>query len=128
MVEADELCDRVAIIDQGKILACDTPANLKRRLQGASIFKLQTTPLDTLEHFKQLPGVTQFVGHQRNGHTELNFILEDENALVKVLDAIQAEGGHLLSLEKHEPTLEDVFIHLVGRGLSDEELSPERLL
>jgi hypothetical protein len=32
------------------------------------------------------------------------------------LDALKAKGGHLLSLEKHEPTLEDVFIHLVGRG------------
>lgn len=128
MTEADELCDRVAIIDQGRILACDTPANLKRRLQGASIFKLQTTPLDALEHFKQIPGVTQFAGHRRNGHTELNFILEDENALVKVLDAVQAKGAHLLSLEKREPTLEDVFIHLVGRGLSDEESPPERLL
>jgi ABC-2 type transport system ATP-binding protein len=106
MAEADELCDRVAIIDKGKILACDTPANLKRQLQGASIFKLQTTPLDSLEHFKQLSGVVQFAGYRRNGHTELNFILEDENALVKVLDALKAKGGHLLSLEKHEPTLE----------------------
>ncbi len=124
MAEADELCDRVAIIDKGKILACDTPANLKRRLQGASIFKLQTTPLERLEHFERLPGVSKFSGHRRNGHTELSFILEDENALVKVLSAVQSYGGHLLSLEKREPTLEDVFIDLVGRGLSDEENPP----
>ncbi|MDW8141331.1 MAG: ATP-binding cassette domain-containing protein, partial [Candidatus Bipolaricaulota bacterium] len=124
MAEADELCDRVAIIDKGKILACDTPANLKRRLQGASIFKLQTTPLELPDRLGELPGVNKFTGYQRNGHTELNFILENENALVKILDVIQSRGGHLLSLEKREPTLEDVFIALVGRGLSDEENPP----
>lgn len=121
MAEADELCDRVAIIDKGRILACDTPTNLKRRLQGASIFKLKTTSLETLDHFGGLPGVSKFTGSRRNGHTELSFILDDENALVKVLSAVQSHGGHLLSLEKREPTLEDVFIDLVGRGLSDEE-------
>ncbi|MCI2430899.1 ATP-binding cassette domain-containing protein [Candidatus Acetothermia bacterium] len=121
MAEADELCDRVAIIDKGKILACDTPANLKRRLQRASIFKLQTTPLEMSNRFSDLPGVSKFIEHQRNGHTELNFILENENVLVKILDAVQAGGGHLLSLEKREPTLEDVFIDLVGRGFGDEE-------
>ena len=45
MVEADELCDRVAIINGGRVLACDTPAALKRRLQREPIFHLETTPL-----------------------------------------------------------------------------------
>ena len=46
MAEADELCDRVAIINGGRVLACDTPAALKRRLQREPIFHLETTPLD----------------------------------------------------------------------------------
>ena len=45
MVEADELCDRVAIINAGRVLACDTPSNLKRRLQREPIFHLETTAL-----------------------------------------------------------------------------------
>src|SRR6185503_7594127 len=45
MAEADELCDRLAIIDQGKLLALDTPANLKHRLQKEAVFKLSVSPL-----------------------------------------------------------------------------------
>ena len=46
MVEADELCDRVAIINQGRVLACDTPANLKRNLQQDAIFHLEVSPFN----------------------------------------------------------------------------------
>ncbi len=46
MVEADELCDRVAIINQGRVLACDTPAALKRRLQQDAIFRIEVSPLN----------------------------------------------------------------------------------
>jgi ABC-2 type transport system ATP-binding protein len=45
MVEAEELCDRVAIINKGRVLACDTPANLKRNLQRDAIFEIETSPL-----------------------------------------------------------------------------------
>lgn len=122
MQEADELCDRVAIIDRGKILACDTPANLKKRLQKASIFRLRISPLDGLEHlFSELDGIRRFSHAERDDHMELDFILEDENALMSILAAIQRAGGQLISLEKREPTLEDVFISLVGRGLSEGE-------
>ena len=127
MAEADELCDRVAIINQGKILACDTPANLKKRLQGASTFKLHVTPLEQTEIFSDLPGVSNFSGHRRNGHTELNFILDDENTLVKILSAVQQSGAHLISLDKHEPTLEDVFINLVGKSLIEIEEQSETI-
>ena len=46
MAEADELCDRVAIINDGRVLACDTPANLKHQFRGEAIFQLETTPVD----------------------------------------------------------------------------------
>src|SRR5258708_27533540 len=48
MVEAEELCDRVAIINKGRVLACDTPANLKRNLQRDAIFEIETSPLNGL--------------------------------------------------------------------------------
>jgi ABC-2 type transport system ATP-binding protein len=123
MQEADELCDRVAIIDHGRILACDTPANLKRSLQKASVFRLQVSSLPDLDSlFQGLDGIHQYAHVERNNHTELNFILEDESAIMPILAVIQRSRGHLISLEKREPTLEDVFISLVGRGLSDEEV------
>jgi ABC-2 type transport system ATP-binding protein len=53
MVEADELCDRVAIINDGKVLACDTPTNLKHRLQKDALFRLEVSPLNGL-------GITPF--------------------------------------------------------------------
>lgn len=120
MQEADELCDRVAIIDQGKILACDTPANLKRRLQRASIFHLQVSSLgNPTDLFAGLKGIAQFAHVERDGHTQLSFILENEHALLGILAAIERSGVHLLSLEKRAPTLEDVFVSLVGHGLAE---------
>ena len=122
MHEAEELCDRVAIIHDGRILACDTPGNLKKRLQREVVFRLQVTAIADPERlFRDLRGVQRFSHAEVNGHTELHLILEDENALPPVLTAIQQSHGELISLEKLNPTLEDVFISLVGRGLKESE-------
>lgn len=122
MHEADELCDRVAIINDGRILACDAPRHLKKGLQREAVFQLRVTPLaDPAALFEGLVGVRRFTHAQVDGHTELHFILEDENALPPILAAIQSSRGHLISLEKREPTLEDVFISLVGRGLREDQ-------
>jgi|FLYN01.1.fsa_nt_gi ABC-2 type transport system ATP-binding protein len=121
MAEADELCDRLAIIDQGKVLACDTPQNLKHRLQREAIFNLKVGPLgprpskeDMLE---AVPGVRQVAVAERDGHTDLDLILAGEEVLSNVLAHLARRGSNLIALEKREPTLEDVFVDLVGRGL-----------
>ncbi|HEX2908183.1 MAG TPA: ABC transporter ATP-binding protein [Phototrophicaceae bacterium] len=121
MAEADELCDRLAIIDKGRLLACDTPQNLKHRLQQDAIFNLKVGPLgpkpsrdDMLE---AVPGVRQVSVAEQNGHTELNLILAQEDVLSGVLAHLNRRGSSLISLEKREPTLEDVFVNLVGRRL-----------
>ena len=122
MHEAEELCDRVAIIHDGRILACDTPGNLKKRLQREVVFRLQVTAIADPERlFRDLRGVQRFSHAEVNGYAELHLILEDENALPPVLTAIQQSHGELISLEKLNPTLEDVFISLVGRGLKESE-------
>ena len=68
MVEADELCDRVAIINAGRVLACDTPANLKRRLQGEPIFHVETTAIgdEDASQLCSLPGVRKAT-HRADG-------------------------------------------------------------
>jgi ABC-2 type transport system ATP-binding protein len=121
MAEADELCDRLAIIDRGKLLACDTPENLKHRLQREAIFNLKVGPLGPKPSrdamIEAVPGVRQATIVEQNGHTELNLILAQEDVLSNVLAHLTRRGSSLISLEKREPTLEDVFIDLVGRRL-----------
>jgi ABC-2 type transport system ATP-binding protein len=121
MAEADELCDRLAIIDQGKVLAIDTPENLKRRLQREAIFNLRVSALGPKpsrdEMLETVPGVRQVSTAEQNGHTDLSLILEADEALTGVLAHLGRRGSHLISLEKRAPTLEDVFIDMVGRGL-----------
>jgi len=120
MHEADELCGRVAIIHDGRVLACDTPGNLKKRLQREVVFRLQVTATASPEElFEGVRGVRRFTHEEINGRTELSLILDDEKALTPILTAIQQSRGELLSLEKRNPTLEDVFINMVGRGLKD---------
>jgi len=126
MYEAEELCDRVAIIHNGRLLACDTPGNLKKRLKREVVFRLEVTAIATPEKlFQDLRGVRRFSHAEVNGHTELHFILDDENALPPILTAIQHSHGELISLEKRDPTLEDVFISLVGRSLKEGDGSAE---
>ena len=120
MYEAEELCNRVAIIHDGRILACDSPGNLKKRLQREAVFRLRVTAIADPERlFQHLRGIQRFGHAEVDGQMELNLILKDENALPPILAVIQGSQGELISLEKRDPTLEDVFISLVGRGLRE---------
>jgi len=122
MHEADELCDRVAIIDRGRILASAAPETLKRDLQREAIFRLRIGALPDVEAaVADLPGIERLTQTRRDDHTEVDIILVDENALAELLGSIQRSGGHLQSLEKREPTLEDVFLRIVGYGFEQAE-------
>jgi ABC-2 type transport system ATP-binding protein len=132
MAEADELCERVAIVDRGKILAIGTPAELKRRVQRESIFRLE------LEHFDggpkalaELPGVlkasaatpTDTSSGDGAGRdvVDLKVILAEDSALSGVVQAVTGMGAEITALQKSEPSLEDVFVELVGRGFAESE-------
>ena len=125
MAEADELCDRIAIIDHGKVLACDTPANLKRMLQSQPIFEIDVSGITerTIPVLGEAPGVEHVTGEpDDSGSTyKLKFILKDESAISSVVQALTSQEASIRSLQKHEPTLEDVFIKLVGRSLTGGE-------
>lgn len=124
MAEADDLCDRLAIVDKGRILACDTPANLKRRLQRDAVFNLKVGPLGPKPSreamIEAVPGVHQASVTEHDGFTELDLILAEESALGGVLSHLTSRGSSLIALEKRAPTLEDVFIQLVGRRLDED--------
>ena len=124
MAEADELCDRLAIIDRGKVLACDTPTALKRRVQKYPLYELTLAPgagADGWAGVAKLPGVHQSTATTTPTTVELKVSLSEEPAIGAVVQSLVAAGGHILSLKKVEPTLEDVFIELVGHGLSEGE-------
>ncbi len=123
MVEADELCDRVAIINQGRVLDCDTPAVLKQRLQKDAIFEIETSPLNGLSVSKleTLPGIIKVTCQEADGSATLNFILKEEAVLAVIINTLTAANVRIMKLSKHEPTLEDVFVTLVGHSMTDME-------
>lgn len=124
MAEVDELCERIAIIDKGKVLVCDTPENLKRQVQGETIFNLKIQPLKKAasvdNRIETVPGVRSVTLNDHNDYTELRLSLQGEDALPAVLSHLSGRGSGLIALEKREPTLEDVFIQLVGRSLTED--------
>ncbi|MGI8703224.1 MAG: ABC transporter ATP-binding protein [Candidatus Limnocylindrales bacterium] len=127
MAEAEELCERIAIVDHGRILAIGTPDELKHRVQSESIFRLE---VDRLERgagaLAGLPGVvsastaTDGTTPAPDGVQTLNLILDDDTALGGVVTALGSMGAQIVALRKSEPSLEDVFVELVGRGFDED--------
>ncbi len=121
MAEADELCDRLAIIDKGKVLACDSPAALKKRVQEYPLFHLTLAPGgDGLAAVRAVPGVHSVTRTETPEAVELQVSMREDAVIGGVVQAVTAHGK-LLTLRKVEPTLEDVFIELVGHGIADAD-------
>lgn len=123
MVEAEELCDRVAIINKGRVLACDTPANLKRTLQRDAIFEIETSPLNGWNNSLLVnhPEVRKAALSETEAGAKLELILKDESTLASVINIITEKNIKILRLSKREPSLEDVFMELVGHRMEDVE-------
>ncbi len=123
MVEADELCDRVAIINDGKVLAVDTPTALKATLAEQSLYQIQVSGMDDgdFELLKDIEGVSNGILTQVEGGCEMELALADDAVLSKLMSFLTERGSSILKLHKREPSLEDVFIKLVGHRLSDSE-------
>ncbi len=116
MDEADTLCGRVAIVDHGKIVACDTPAALRASLGGDAVTLAVDGGDGVAVALEQLAFVSQVV--PRDGLLELT-LTEAENHVPELVDAVRARGGQLRSLNLRRPTLEDVFLHYTGREMRD---------
>ena len=123
MVEADELCNRVAIINKGKVLACDTPAALKRALRKEALFTIEVTSAApfTVDALRSLPGVNRVDLFAEDGFSKLEFVLKDESVLSAVIDAFGPMKLRIQNLQKREATLEDVFVALVGTRMEEVE-------
>jgi ABC-2 type transport system ATP-binding protein len=120
MDEAERLCDRLAIVDHGQIIAEGTPADLIERLDGHHMVEFQVSGNsngDAVDVWKALPGV-QSVRHD-NGFFCLN-VHEPHLTIPALLDAVKKQGEQLLHLTTRQASLEDVFVRLTGRHLRED--------
>jgi len=119
MEEADALCDRIAIIDHGRILALDTPAGLKRQVGADTMVALTAVgDLDALaERIRADVGGVSAV--HRNGDALEVAITTDGHVVPELVTAASEAGATITDLRVSEPTLETVFIHLTGKELRD---------
>ncbi len=111
MDEADSLCDRVAIIDHGKIVALDTPENLRHSIGGDAV-TLQGATL-RVDDIRRLPFVTRV--EERGGR----LILSVENARANLPEILRT-AGDVAFVESHAPDLNDVFLFYTGSAIRDE--------
>jgi len=118
MEEADQLCNRVAIMDHGHILALDTPEGLKDGIDADTIVAVRASgDLDKLEKaLNRRRIVTNVVA--LDGELRVH-VKGAADALPIVLDTVKKSGSRLVDLTVNEPTLETVFINLTGKELRD---------
>ena len=123
MAEAEQLCDRVAIIDRGRVLACDSTPALRRQVQGGQHVELEVRGSEREPDLGMLTGVQAVWGapHPERGTRTVKFRLPPGESLGEVLRRFEARGVQVESVATRETTLEDVFIAIVGRGLEDGE-------
>ena len=126
MEEADRLCQRVAIVDHGKILTLDTPAALKKSLPGAQVLDLwMRAPQPLAPRLREVKGVLNIESVDASegaadGLERLRlFVDPGEGLLDRVLAAVREGGADLQHVSLAQPSLEDVYIHLTGRGLRE---------
>lgn len=121
MEEADYLCERVAIMDFGRIVASDTPQNLKNVL-GGDVISIEVAPTGKgFEIFKKFPWVKKITQH--DGIINLS-VEEGEKKIPLLMKIDQQEAGlEIKSVNLRKPTLEDVFLHFTGKTIREKEIS-----
>jgi ABC-2 type transport system ATP-binding protein len=117
MEEADRLSDRVAIVDYGKVVALDTPSQLKKALQGDVI------TVRTKDAEKLCAVLSEKLKLERlrmvDGRLELT-VQDGETMLPKVVETAAENRMHVEAVVLHQPSLEDVFLHYTGRAIREE--------
>jgi ABC-2 type transport system ATP-binding protein len=114
--EAERLCDRVAIVDHGKVVALGTPRELKTRSGGTTRIEVRLAKPETDGALKNLEGVAD--ARELDGAYVIHSH-RPPKTIVDLVKHLEAEGNELVSLEIASPSLEDVFIEMTGRRLRD---------
>jgi ABC-2 type transport system ATP-binding protein len=119
MDEADKLCDRIAIVDHGKLVALDSPLTLKASIPGNNVLEasFSGTPPDWDARLKALPFVEGVTAHENV------YRLSSGNGpatTLALMETAAAANVTVHSLAVQSTTLDDVFVHYTGRALRDE--------
>lgn len=122
MDEADQLCDRIAIMNQGKIVKVDTPENLKKSIPHQEVLEVTYIGQATFEDIGE-----SVYTQTENGRTVSRIHAEDvEEIMSSVIEAAHSDKTKILSINVTKPTLEDVFIYLTGTQLTGAGESHEK--
>lgn len=117
MDEAERLCDRVAIVDRGRVIALGTPAELISSLHAANVIEFACEPEIAEATLRELPGVAEI--HRRGPNLCLAVVSLTETVPL-LLALIERHGARLSHLNTHRATLEDLFVARTGRALRED--------
>jgi ABC-2 type transport system ATP-binding protein len=120
MDEADRLCNRIAIVDHGQLVALDTPEALKASVPGSNVIEAQFTgiPADWEERLQKMDDVTS-VKHEGAGMYRI-LTSNGSRTTTQLVELAVLTGADVRSLSVQNTTLDDVFVHYTGRQLRDE--------
>lgn len=116
--EANALCDRLAILDHGRLVAIDTSSNLKRRY-GDTIIEIETTsPIsqNIVTRMRTLPGITKV--HQNDKELKITSIGDNTSTIGQIVMLVTKETA-LRTISQREPNLDEIFLNLTGSALRD---------
>ncbi|MGB7546491.1 MAG: ATP-binding cassette domain-containing protein [Terracidiphilus sp.] len=124
MEEADRLCDRIAIVDHGKLVALGTPVELKQSVPGSNVVEVQFDREDPAwqARLEKLSGVTEVQSQSAGVYRVLTS--NGSQTTTQLVEMTSALGESLNSLSVQNTSLDDVFVHYTGRQLRDEQVKP----
>jgi ABC-2 type transport system ATP-binding protein len=117
--EAEALCDRVAIVDYGKIMALGTPANLKRKVMGGDVVDAEFAVLPN-EAFEALKNSNFALEIKKRESTLTVLVKSGAEAVPRIVELVNENGGKIRSITLREPTLDDVFLQFTGRSIRED--------
>jgi len=127
MDEADELCQRIAFINKGKIVDVKTPGQYKRDIPHTEMLEIRCQGQPDIAPIQALPGVERVASEFADGVTTIKVVApRAETMLSEAIEHLRA-GGRILGIDVKQPTLEDVFLHVTGTSLGADtaENKPE---
>ncbi len=122
MEEADRLCDRIAIVDHGKLVALGTPVELKQSVPGSNVVEVQFNREDPewKQRLEALPNVTEVQSQSAGVYRVLTS--NGSQTTTQLVEMAASLGEQLTSLSVQNTSLDDVFVHYTGRQLRDEQV------
>jgi ABC-2 type transport system ATP-binding protein len=122
--EASQICNRIGILNKGRLIACDTPSAIKGIVKKGEVVEIRVTSITDaqVEAVKAMEGIIDITSEVEDsvlGQRRLRLHLKNIDSLSMILDFFLKEKIRLIDLRHEEPTLEDAFIELTGRGLEE---------